>query len=117
MPDLMLTPNGSRTTMKNTVWNAPKAAAPARRPSRMPTREVGEASRRSKNPASMSVANAAPPVTLPNSTPCTMLPANEKSRNESTSGKPGSDVALLNDDEPSAAKNSGKMSEGMTSAG
>ena len=46
-----------------------------------------------------------------------MLPASEKSRNESTSGKPGSEVALLNDDVPSAAKNSGKMSEGMTSAG
>ena len=64
----MRTPNGSSTTMKNSAWNAPNAAAPARRPTRMLTRDVGVASSRSKKPCSMSVASAVPPVTLPNST-------------------------------------------------
>ena len=83
----------------------------------MLTRDVGVASRRSKKPCSMSVASAAPPVTLPNSTPWMMVPAMAKSRKLSTSGKLGRATARPNDDAPSAAKNSGKISDGMTSAG
>ena len=116
-PDLMRTPNGSSTSMKNNAWNAPNAAAPASRPTRMLTRDVGVASSRSKKPCSMSVASAVPPVTLPNSTPCTMLPAIAKSRKLSTFGKFGSRTARPNDELPSAAKNNGKTNDGMTSAG
>ena len=97
-PDLMVTPNGSSTTMKNSAWNAPNNAAPASRPTKMLTRDVGVAKRRSKKPFSMSVAKAAPPVTLPNSTPWTMLPARAKLRKLSTAGNPGSRVARLNDE-------------------
>ena len=84
---------------------------------RMLTRDVGVVNRRSKNPCSMSVASAAPPVTLPNSTPCTMVPARAKSRKLSTFGKFGKRTACPNDELPRAAKNSGKINDGMTSAG
>ena len=80
-------------------------------------RLLGATSRRSKNPVSISVARAAALVTEPNSTPCTTDPASAKSRNESTSGKPGMLIARANDAVPRATKNSGKTSDGTTRLG
>ena len=49
--------------------------------------------------------------------PWTIAPASAKSRYESTAGNPGNSIARENDEVPSAAKNKGKMSDGMTSDG
>ncbi|CAB4803807.1 unannotated protein [freshwater metagenome] len=116
-PERMLTPNGIITSVKNSASMQPNNALPASRPMRMLTRLVGDASSRSKKPVSMSTASAAPPVTEPKMTPCNTLAAKVSARNESTFGKPGSCVARLNDDAPSAAKNNGKINEGIISAG
>ncbi len=66
----------------------------------------------------MSMASAVAPTVEPNRIPWTTEPASAKSRYESTAGNPGTAVvARENDDVPSAAKNSGKISDGTTSDG
>ncbi len=117
-PPLIDRPNGNRMAMKKTVWKAPYTMPPASRPTMMPDRVEGELSSRSKKPFSMSTASAVAPTVEPNRIPWTTEPASAKSRKESTSGNPGTSVvARENDDVPSAAKNSGKISDGMTSDG
>ena len=68
-------PNGNRTKINTAVSSAPNRVLPARRPNKIEVREVGEASSRSKKPFSISVANAAAPVTEPNKTPWVIVPA------------------------------------------
>ena len=95
----------------------PNTELPAKRPNKIEVRDVGAASKRSKKPSSISVASAAAPVTEPNNTPWVTVPANVNCRYESTLGNPGRLIARLNDDDPSAAKNSGKISDGAIIAG
>ena len=61
-----------------------------------------------------SVLNAPPE---PNNTPWVTVPASVNCRYESTWGNPGRLMARLNADDPNAAKNSGKMSDGAMIAG
>ena len=75
--------------MMTAALAADTTAAPARRPSRIGTRDTGDASSRSRNPFSMSRASSLPAAVAPNDTACTMHAGSTKSRNESTSGKPG----------------------------
>ena len=58
----------------------------------MAERDTGDATSLSKNPSWMSTAMFVPPIIVPNSTPCTMVVAIMKSRNESAPN-PGSCVA------------------------
>ena len=64
-PDLTGALNGNNSKMKISDCAAPKIALPARRPIKMPLRVLGERSKRSKKPFSISVASAAAPVTEP----------------------------------------------------
>ena len=68
-------PNGNSTNTKTAVSSAPNKTLPAIRQNKIESREVGDASRRSKKPFSMSVASAAAPVTEPNNTPWVIVPA------------------------------------------
>ena len=69
MPAETSAPNGSNAKIKTAVENAPNKTLPAKRPNKMPVRDVGEASSRSKKPISISVPNAPAPATDPNRTP------------------------------------------------
>ena len=95
-PPAISAPNTMKTATITRVLPAATIAAPARRPTRTGTRATGEASSRSRNPFSMSRANSIPAELAPNETAWRIEAGRMKSRNDSTSGKPGRPSARWN---------------------
>ena len=116
-PAAMCAPKISPTAMNHTTCRQASVAVAARRPSTMATRGMGEATRRSKKPPSISRAIAMPDETPPSSSDCVIAAASWKSRKPCTAGKPGSVVVRCRPPTLTARNRLGKATSGARNCG